>query len=84
MLIRNSVKSIGGCHNVKATITPEMRKPYVSAPARKKEFLEKRKADESKEAEDTNVKYNLIEEFHFTKQYLLIEEIHSLIKTKIC
>ena len=51
MLIRNSVKSIGGCHNVKATITPEMRKAYVSATARKKEFLEKRKADESKEAE---------------------------------
>ncbi|KAK2161418.1 hypothetical protein NP493_1580g00008 [Ridgeia piscesae] len=51
MLIRNSVKSIGGCHNVKATITPEMRKAYVSAPARRKEFLEKRKAEESKEAE---------------------------------
>ena len=51
MLIRNSVNSIGGCHTVKATITPEMRKAYVSAPARRKEFLEKRKADESKEAE---------------------------------
>ena len=51
MLIRNNVKTIGGCAKVKAAITPKMRRAYADAPARWKQHLEKRKATLAKETE---------------------------------
>ena len=49
MLIRNNVKSSGGCVKVKQSITAGMRKAYVNAHATRKTYLAKQSEETSKE-----------------------------------
>ena len=49
MLIRNNVKSSGGCVKVKQSITARMRKAYLNAHATRKIYLTKQSEETAKE-----------------------------------